>query len=185
MPVESLKPLGALSVAVTWLVIGILLVKWPAGKHNSISRHAAQTRHTYWYMAIMQTFIFPAFAIFSLWWLAPTFHLSLFFKINVFLSTLGFWIAAWIPDKPGVKRTIHEITAYSAATLLIPILIEFSLNSNIGTIARIFSLPLALFMIYCIALFVFVPKAKDSHLLYQIPYIYGFHVAILLTTYVR
>lgn len=185
MPLESAKIFGLISILLPITVVALMLVLWPHSKGQSISRHSAQGSLSFYLMALMQTVAFPMFLWFSYKWFAPTFGLSWAYLVCVTVIIAGFLLAAWVPDVEGIKRKIHELSAYSAAWLMIPASLMLVVTSSLPFVARLMAAAAAVFMSACVLMFYFVPKARDYHLPLQSIYIVSYFAVILLATYVR
>lgn len=101
------------------------------------------------------------------------------------ISGVGLFIAAWVPDVPGIKRRIHEVCAYGAAGFYIPATIVLILTPSIAPIARWFGALTTIYMIINVYAGLNIPKARDYHLPLQSIYIVSYFAVILLATYVR
>jgi hypothetical protein len=180
---EVYKPLGLLSITITWLTLAFLLVKWSPQKGKSISQHAAASKQAYFMMGIVETIVLPLFYLFIVKWFVPHFQLPRLFTVTVSLSALGFFIAAWIPDTQGWLSIVHRLWAYGSATLFIPATTILCLSSNISDTAKITSFIVLAYEIISLSLFFTTEKAKQFHLYLQGGYILLFHVLILTTVY--
>jgi hypothetical protein len=185
MPLESAKPFGLLSMLIPALLIVVMLIIWPHDKGQSISRHSAQGKTPFLLMAIIQTLAYPAYLWFAFKWLAPTFDLNPLYLVCMVVSAVGLLTAAWVPDVPGIRRKIHEATAYTAAWLFIPSTIIMAIAPAIQTWVRWFAVIVVVYMVVCVIMFFKLPKARDYHLPLQSIYIVSYFAVILLATYVR
>jgi hypothetical protein len=183
--IESFKPLGPLSIFIIWVIVAILVTRWPRDSSKSISRHAASNKKAYLMMAAAETLTLSMFLFFCFFWLIPTFSLPLIFSICITLAGIGLVIASWLPDTIGLMHRIHVISAYGAAAFFVPSLISLILDDKIPTVARVFSGVATLYMLAAIIAFIFYPKTKEHHLVFQGIYIMSFHVCILLTVFLK
>src|SRR5207244_3356319 len=129
---------------------------------NSFSKHAAATRKTYVMMGIMQTIILPALFIFAVTWFAPTFHLSGLFIFCIGIVSVGYLVAAWVPDTQGLKHKIHHFCAYSAVLFCTPTVLFIAFSSAVSPFARIFSF-LAVIYMYIAAVIFYRGKKLRSY----------------------
>ena len=184
-PVEAFKPLGLITIAITWLALGLLVYKSQGDKRMSFSRHAAANKTAFTTLAIIEPFILSGFFLFIYKWFVPTFRLPALFTVLVGLSSLGLLIAAWIPDVAGWKHKVHEWTAYPAVILFIPISLIMCFVSGLPAFVRGAWIIALVYNTACVTFFLFSKKAKEYHLYLQAPYFVLTHLAILLTAYIR
>jgi len=184
-PVEAFKPLGWISITVTWLAVSFLIYKFRGHKSMSISRHAAAHKQSFVMMGIIESIVLPLFFLFVLKWFTPTFHLPALFTICVAFAAVGLLIAAWVPDVGGKKGFIHELMAYGAALLFIPAAAVLCVSPNISTVARIVVAISLAYEITSWSLFVASQKARARYLYLQIGYSILFHGSVLIAAYVR
>lgn len=184
-PVEAYKYLGIIIIALAWLIGGVVVYKWPGGKHMSVSRHAASNKTAYYIMAIMQTIGFPILALWVVEWFSPTFHKSVLFNTLNLVMISGFLLAAWVPDIKGIRRRIHELSAYGAAFLMIPICLIILLSARASSLAHLISAVAVIYMLTSFLLFVFKEKVREYHLYFQVVYIALFDVSILVAAYTK
>ncbi len=185
-PIEAFKPLGWISILGSWLALTLLVTKWRGHKGMSFSQHAAASRQAYVTMVVAETVVFTLFTVFIYKWFSPTFKLPPLFTVLVAMTSLGFVIAAWIPDTTGWKRGVHRVAAYGAAVLMVPAALIAFHTIQQPIIVRIFWALTVVYLLSCLLFFVFNrQKAYKYHLILQAPYIVLFEMTILMTTYIR
>ncbi len=184
-PVEAFKPLGVITITLTWLSLGFLVYKWRGHKSMSFSRHAAANKTAFTMMAIIEPFLLGGFFLFVDKWFVPTFNLPALFSVLVGLSALGLLVAAWIPDVPGLKHKIHEWAAYPAAATFVPLSLIMCLASGLPTLVRTMWIVAFTYDTAVVLFFLISKKAKEYHLYLQAPYFVLSHAAILMTVYIR
>jgi len=184
-PIEAVKPLGAMAITIMWAAMAILVTKWPRQAGISISRHAAQNRKTYLMMAAVETFTLSIFFVFTVWWFVPTFLMPLGYTFCVAIASAGLILAALVPDTSKLKHKIHQIAAYTASAFFVPALVYIAVNTNVANLPRTYCVAVLVYMIGASLTLFFRPAARGYYLAYQAAYIISFHVAILLTTYIR
>lgn len=174
------KLLGLLSIVLTWCAIFLLLRSIGTRSHLTISKHTALTRKGFLYMALAQSFILPAYALFIAQWYSPHFDLPGSFTVLNIASSVLLLIAAWVPDNHRFSnKLVHGICAYSAYILFVPIVVVGFANTH-GVVH-------ALFMtigIYFVLIFSgFALTHNRSKMLYiQISVIGALHCLIFATT---
>lgn len=184
MPIEAYKPLGIISIGLAWLVLVLLVRRWPGNRGMSFSQHAAAHKEAYITMAIMQMLALPLFVAFIHKWFSPKLGLSSLFTAGITLSALGILFAAWVPDTTGWKRQLHRTAAYGAYILFIPLSLIVYLQAELLMVLKLLWLTTMVYMIWCLVYFVFKrKKAYSNHLYLQAIYIGLFHAAILVTSY--
>jgi hypothetical protein len=182
---ESLKPLGVLSIALCWLSLLLLLVKWRGDKSMSLSQYAAAHPKSYVTMAILESIFLPMYFVFIATWFSYTFHLPPIFVVLNAITVIGLLIAAWIPHTGGKKAKIHTIAAYPAyvSMMLITLLIAFS--DSISTPARVFGFAAFAYMLVSSYLLVKHELGRANFLYLQVAFLVIMDITILLATYVR
>jgi hypothetical protein len=152
----------------------------------SISRHAAAHKPSYLMMLIVQSVTLPLLFLFLAKALTPIAQLSVVFVVLAGIACFGLLVAAWVPDTNGSKSIVHKMAAYSAAALIIPMLIIICLSSNISTFAKYMASAVLVYDVVAITVFAAsTKKAKDSHLYFQIAYIFLFAFTALAAVFIR
>ena len=151
----------------------------------SISRHAATDKKAYWFMLIVETVVFTMLYIFVVYWLTPAFNLPSFVNILITTSCLGFVLAAIIPDVSGWKSTFHSLSAYTASTILIPILTIMYISKNVSDFAKFVIILALIFQLGSVSVFMVIKNAKKYHLYIQAIYFLMFDLSLLAVAYIR
>ncbi|TXG78123.1 hypothetical protein E6P97_00285 [Patescibacteria group bacterium] len=150
-----------------------------AGKHVSISERAIASTRSYRLMALVQTAMLPVYVAFVVKWLIPTYSLPVLFGVLTIFSALGLIAAAWIPQR-GKTYVVHELLAYGASFLFIPMSLLLAVSSEVSIIMRVFCGVGAAYMATSVVLFSTTKWVKRYHLYFQVVYFALFHLAVLV-----
>jgi hypothetical protein len=174
---------GLLGFTIVWSGMLYVVHKQGRDKTKSISLHAAATRDTFLLLAVLSPLSMGLFIIFCLKWLAPSFELSLSFVILTTLANLGYIFAAWVPAGRGIKGKLHDLFAYGASLLLIPITFTLATSANIATLSKAINALACLVMVSIFAVMSMSRAARSTHLYFQIAYFMVFDFSLLATGY--
>ena len=178
-PDEGIRVVGMVSVALTWLAIGYIILITPRVLSKSISHHAAVNIRPYYLFATLMTTAMLLMYVFMAGWLAPALLLPIGFTALITVAILLEVVATWIPLSTGWKYTVHQVCSYGAA-LLMPAILLFILSSPlVNEVARTLCIGALLLMAFLTLLGVFVKATHKHYLIYQSSYIVAFHGAIL------
>lgn len=181
-----------LSLSIVLLVIGLsfLVYRWPQGHSKTFSQHAAAQRATIYYYIALFVIITPLLVLFFYGYFIPTYHLSLFFSLAIFLGLAGQLVAVFIPEVGGWKSRLHRQAAgWSAFGLFLAvasIIYELSLSLPL----LIFGIVTMIVMLSCSMLTLRAALARKlfEHryfLWLQIIYYALFFATIVLVTHVQ
>lgn len=177
------RELGVISIAIIWLGLIFLIVKWPGNRAMTFSQHAAQSRAALIYYFFLFVFTLPLFYLFMTRWFVPRFH---FADMFMWFYTAGIsmqLVAVTVPETKGLKVFIHRNSAFLMSLLLMPLLTMILVNSNVDITARLITCTALVVQITIAA--ATIPKNgyhKDV-LVLQATYIAVFHVSILAAVY--
>jgi hypothetical protein len=180
---ESFKPLGLLSILTIWVGCAFLVYRWPGKLNMSLSHHAAQTKESKIYYALLLIPAVTAFYVFMLKWFIPTFELSEMALYVLTFGVLGQYVACIVPDTKGWASKVHQVAAYIMSVTLSIMLGFVIFSQTISTFSYWSTLIILVIMLFLYARFLFVPKTKEKFLIYQSTYVMLFHLAILICTY--
>jgi hypothetical protein len=185
LPNESLRYFGLYGLLLGTLAIILILYKWRGDKSMTLSLHAASHPGAYLTMGIAATitaiFIYPFF----FWWFAPVLQLPALFNWCMGIAGICQILIGWIPDKPGRLSRIHNILAFIAGAMIIPITILIALSPVIPELLRYFSFVYLGLSLLFIFLYFFKHSIRKHSLIYQMIFYWGFFVIILSAAYLR
>lgn len=183
MNIEFYKLAGLLAFVISWF--GMLLVVYSQGnkKSWSISMHAAASKKTIRLLAYLSPISMGLYMIFVVKWVAPTFNLPLAFIVLNVLADTGYILAAWIPYTEGIRAKIHNILAYGASLLAMPIPYILAISPHIATIPRLINAVAFLMMFGILGFLYWYKPAWNHYLHYQIIYFLAFNVSLLAAGY--
>lgn len=171
--------LGVISILLTWLAIGFILIVTARDFTKSVSHHAALKKINYFIFCTLMTIGLGLMWVFMYEWFIPTFALPLLFGIIAGLAIILELITTWVPLTEGWKYKVHESCSYTVAAL-IPVLTLFMVfSSNISSIALYFCIAMLAVMAFLTYLFIYVKSARRHYLVYQNVYVATFHISIL------
>jgi hypothetical protein len=180
---ESFKVFGLISIVLTWVSIGYILLTVKSDLSKSISHHAALKRKNYLIFCSLMLISLVAMLLFMFKWFIPTFHLPLFFSGVVMLAILSEIIATVVPLTTGWRFTVHQITSYGTSLLFPILLITILFSSGISKTALYITFVCTLLLFGMWLLFFFVKKTHAHYLIFQSLYIVAFHTTLIATTY--
>ena len=182
---EWLRWAGATILLFMLLFGAFILIRYPLGKHASISRHIASNRVHYLLMAIFLTFGGGLFYAFLSLWLIPTYHLSPLLYALLAVAFIAQLTMSWVPDKsPTTKvgRRFHLIHFTGGAIVAISMMLSlyFVLASfeNLPLIGSILAIVSTIFSTLSIMLFILVKKTRQHFLWYESVFILLFALAM-------
>lgn len=184
MPIESYKPLGLISILLTWAGLIFLIRKWPGSKSMTFSQHAAASRSSKLFYAILFSLTLPLLYMFVVKWFIPAFEMGSVFLAFVVIAITGQLIAVWVPETVGVKKTVHYVGAYMMHTLLIPLTVLI-LFSAVSAPAKTVAVVALTAMIAVWSMHFSKESVRKRALHFQSAYVAAFHLTILASTYLR
>jgi hypothetical protein len=178
-----MQSLGAIAVFILTCGLLFLVVKWPQSKHVTFSAHAAAYQHTIFYYNFLFAAVLPLLLLFFSVWFVPHFHLSFYFLIFLFLSSILQYIVTIIPEVGGWKTMVHRALAFLSAIFLLPPLGFIIFSNTISLVGRTTAVVSFIVMLAIICV-VGIKRSKQKHLLLlQTGYFAAFFSAILVATY--
>lgn len=181
---ESFKPLGLLSITLTWLGLLFLISKWRGNKSMSFSLHAAQSRSGHIFYIMLFSITLPIFYLVIINWYVPSLNLPNLFTYLLIVGIIGQFIAVWVPAVGGLIEKIHNFGAYLMASMLIPLSILVAFAQVQGLVKQIAVIGILYMTIIWIMHFD-LKRIKPNYLYFQSIYIAFFHLIILLSTYLN
>ncbi len=175
--------IGLLMVLLSWAICGYLLTKWHNKELRSISTHASSAKPAFWLFASLMIIGGGIFYAWLAFWLAPRLGLGEGFQMLVALTYLAQTATAIVPDVPGRKHDIHNVTAYTMAFLFLPLAGLVVLAPDVSTFARIFGIIITAYMIGSFFWGVVLKRSQDKFLILQVIYILTLQIAVLAAAY--
>lgn len=133
-------------------------------------------------MAIFETISMTLFALFTIGWLANQYDLSPLFAFCSLLVTIGLTAAAWIPVT-GKNGKLHDLFAWTAALLFMPMLLILTASSNVPSKARLVNAGCLTILFILFTLSKISKSVQRHHLYAQSTYILVFDIGILAAAY--
>ncbi|MDN5274955.1 MAG: hypothetical protein JWP06_856 [Candidatus Saccharibacteria bacterium] len=185
LPNENLHYFGLYGLLFGTLAIILMLYKWRGDKSMTLSLHAASHPSAYITMGIAATvtaiFIYPFF----FWWFAPTLQLPVLFNWCIGIAAICQILIGWIPDKPGRLSRIHNILAFIAGAMIVPITIFIASSPVLSSALKYSALVYLGLSLLFIFLYFFVRSTRKHSLVYQMIFYWGFFTIILSAAYLR
>lgn len=182
---EIYKWFGVLALVTSWTAIILVLTKWESDRTLSISHHAAKSRNSFFTLALLQSVACVSFILFGVKWMAPTLKLPAAFSVCFVAISISLLIAAWVPTVEGIRRTVHNLTAYGATVLLLPTILLVATASGVSLVGRIVAYLAAISMTAIFTILVATKKAKNSYLYLQCGYWLAFDIGLFTAAFVR
>lgn len=176
---------GLLAFLIAWAGMLTAIFTQGINKQKSISLHTANSRKTIILLAILSPLSMLLFMIFTIRWMAPVFDLPLLFIALSMISFAGYILAAWFPAVGGMSGKLHDIFAYGASLLLIPISFILATSPNISLPGRFMNVIACVIMIGSFGILLWYKPARKSYLYYQITYFLIFDLSLLAAGYIR
>jgi hypothetical protein len=165
--VEWLRWAGAAILSAMLLFGAFILIRYPLGKQSSISRHIASNPWHYLLMALLLSVGGGIFYAFLVFWLVPTYHISVFIYVLLAIAFVAQLILAWVPDKlpttPSHRRLhLLHFTAGTTVAVIMMLSLYFlcAAFEHLPDISRVFVIASTIFSTGCIALYTFSRKSR-------------------------
>lgn len=182
---EDLRNFGLYGLFFGTIAVIFMLYKWRGDKSMTLSLHAASHPGAYVTMGIAATvtavFIYPFF----FWWFAPTLQLPTLFNWCIGIAAICQILIGWIPDRPGKLSRIHNVLAFIAGAMIMPITILVALSPAISPILKYLSFTYLGLSLLFIFLYFFVRTIRKHSLIYQMIFYWVFFIIILSAAYLR
>ena len=178
-----------LSVLLFWASLSYLLIKWPRVKNKSISRHAASQKESYIFFTLVQVLVGIVAILFMNRWFINHFSLTIVFTAVIYITIGLQLLSAVLPDtEKGLVSLIHLNLASLMALGIFTSSILLAASTGLPAISRIIFGIAALYMGYCVALFLpkkGKPELLSNYLQLQVVYVVTFQAAILFATFYK
>lgn len=180
---ELYKYFGLYAFVIAWAGMLTVIINQGRDKARSISLHAASSRKTFLLLAVLSPLSMTLFMMFVVKWMAPKFDLPASFVILNVLAFTGYLLAAWFPAVQGIKGKIHDLFAYGASALLIPIALILATSQTIAIAPRIINGFSFLIMLGILVYLLSNKPARTHYLYFQIIYFLSFDIGLLTAGY--
>lgn len=174
--------LGIISTIFLFSSGAYLLYRVEGAKHMSVSQHAALSKRASKYFGLCYIIGTTSYNLFLILYLVPKLHLGDFWIFLIILATACDWVLALVPELPGLKKLVHQIAAYLAATFAFVLVVLIALVPNQTAIIHYTALVSAIIMIGLGVTFV-LPTTRRNFLFFQISFVLMFYLATLVAAY--
>ncbi len=158
-------------------------VTWRGGVHMTFSQHAAATRWSKIFYAILFLITLPLLAWFVASWFVPHKHLPQAFVWFTCIAVLFQIVCTWFPEEGGWKTTLHRGLTGVSGIAMLPLVVILATSSGLSLFVRIASWAALCFMVTLLAVALSHQKGFKWALLLQIGYYSAFFLVLLLATY--
>ena len=185
LPNEDLRYFGLYGLLFGTLAVILMLYKWRGNKSMTLSLHAASHPSAYITMGIAATVTAICIYPFFFWWFTPTLKLPVLFNWCIGIAAICQILIGWIPDKPGRLSRIHNILAFIAGAMIIPITIFIALSPVVSSALKYSAFVYLGLSLVFIFLYFFVRSTRKHTLVYQMIFYWGFFTIILSAAYLH
>jgi len=167
------------------LIIGLLITvtRWPGGLHMTFSQHAATSRQSKIFYALLFLITLPLLMWFFVEWLVPTKNLPIVFLWFATVAVIFQILCTLIPEDGGVRTVIHRTLTGISGIAMLPLVLILVLSPGISTYATATSCAALLLMMILLSVALKNQKDYPYALTLQVGYYVAFFIAILASTY--
>ena len=183
--VEAYKWLGLVALVTSWTGIILVLTRWESDRTLSISYHAAKTRSSFLTLALLQSVACLSFILFGVGWVVPALDLPVAFSVCFVAMAMALFVAAWVPTVEGLRRKVHNMSAYGATLLLLPTIMMVATSPRVSLAGEIAAYAAAASMTIIFAILMTTKRAKNSYLYLQCGYWLAFDIGLFMAVFVR
>ena len=184
-PLEAYKNFGLIGFGIFWITTVVMIRLLRGDKTKSISSHAASAKKVSMVFGLVSALSAIVLILFFMKWFTPTFQLGTIFNLLVIGMLILFGIAGIVPDKKGIKHTVHIWSAVVASVLLLPAMTLIIGSNQISQVARIFTAIALVAMVFIGYQLIKRNRNNSRLLMYEALYFLCFDLSILVVTYVR
>ena len=149
----------------------------------TFSQHAAATRYSTLYYALLFMLTLPMVYLFFDVWLVPVKHLPSFFLWFAGIAITLQILCSFVPETGGVKTIIHRGLAALSALFLIPLVIIIATASSMALSVHVLAWVSATIMTVLLAIAFTHQRGHSNAIWLQVGYYGVFFTVILLATY--
>lgn len=179
--ISAARWLGVASILAVVVSSLIILYRTPVEKGRSMSAHIGQTRQNYLLFAWGSTVSVICMALYLWLWVIPELHLPTAFDVIAALVLIGQLGTGWARFIPGPGWDTHSVFAYTTAGLM-PVMISFFILADASDGTKLIAGTVTGWMIFCLGL-MFLPNIKRYYLPFQVVYMAGYCVVMVLVGY--
>ena len=167
-------------LAFLMLAVGLAYIplRWPHSRHETFSRHVADTRNSIIYYIIL----FAA-ALFIICWFVPTFHLSVWFIWLTIASSVAQILCTIFPETGGWRTRVHRLSAGVSGLLLLPATLLLLTSPILHAIDKAIIVLGAVTVMAVIGIIAASKGRPHNYLILQIMYYLGFFIPLLWVAY--
>ena len=159
------------------------VTKWKGGLHMTFSGHAATSRWSKIFYALLFLFTLPMLMLFFMEWFVPTKNLPSTFLWFAAIACIFQIRCTWVPDEGGRKTVVHRILTGVSGVTLLPVVLIIATSSQLSFIVKTITWIELILMITLLTIALANQKGYRFVLLLQIGYYAIFFIIILTTTY--
>lgn len=172
-----------LTIALLIAGLAFTVLKWRGGMHMTFSQHAAATRTSKIYYALLFLITLPILMLFIVEWYVPTNNLPNMFIWFATIAVIFQIVCTWVPEEGGIKTTIHRALTGISGIALLPLVLLIAISSNLSVLVRGVAWGMLVLMIILLGIALINQKGYRYALLLQIGYYTAFFITIVVSTY--
>jgi hypothetical protein len=174
-----------LVVVIIVLILGLTYTatQWPGGLHMTFSQHAAATRSSKIFYALLFLGTLPLLLWFIASWFVPNKHLPAAFLWFAYIAVLFQIVCTWFPEEGAWRTTVHRALTGVSGFAMLPLVYMLATSSALSIFIRITAWVALGFMLTLLAIALSHQKGYKWALLLQVGYYAAFFLVMLLTTY--
>ena len=161
----------------------ITVTKWKGGLHMTFSQHAATSRQSKIFYALLFLVTLPILMLFFATWFVPVKHLPGAFLWFAAIAVIFQIVCTWFPEEGGRKTVIHRILTGISGVAMLPLVTLIATSPHLATLLK----DIAWVSLFAMLLLLFIAlnnqKGYRYALLLQVGYYAIFFIVILTTTY--
>ena len=179
------KHFAVLAALAYWPAAIYMVRKWPKGRQNSFSLHAAANKHTRMLFAMAVTLETALYMLFAFKWFIPNFGMPFVFGLLIAPIAGLHFIAGIIPETKGLSKWIHRKASYLCVVLFIPAFFIIATTHTISPLARILAGGYDIWILALWYVYITQPDKRQEDLVYQSIYISSLPITLIAATYLR
>ena len=128
-----------LILVIALVIIGLTftVTKWPGGMHMTFSQHAATSRWSKIYYALLFLATLPLLMWFFFDWFVPNRSLPHAFLWFAGVAIVFQIICTWVPEEGGMKTKVHRSLTGISGIALLPLVIMIATAATLSTPVRV------------------------------------------------
>lgn len=167
-------------IIILLLIAGLTftVTKWKGGLHMTFSRHAATSRWSKIFYALLFLVTLPMLMLFFVEWFIPTKDIPSIFLWFAAVACLFQILCTWFPEEGGRKTIIHRILTGISGISLLPLIVIIATSKSLSA-----TIHNTAWLAFLVMIALSHQKGYRYALLLQIGYYTAFFIVILMTTY--